>query len=194
MTADLFHAGDGILDSRRSIPGLHKFEVVLWDFNGNDSHVRGQFEIAEEAQYPHLPKFSNYAGFLGHHVNPMDNHNALIPAPSRLKADFYDDYITFSLPEKKDQENVHLFLTTPYETHIPLIKGRSSWIGKLPLDPLPAAQWTVEVQMTRADDNIEFDTTSWYIQPVFSGGGETISEDGIFRANFRPGTVYEPWQ
>jgi hypothetical protein len=192
MTADIFHAGEGVLDSRDLISGLHEFEIVLWDFNGNASHVRGQFEVANEAHYPHLPKFSNYAGFMGHHLNSLDSQSSLTPIDSRLKVDFYDDYIAFSLPVEDFQEEIHLFLNTPYKAHIPLIKGQSEWIGKLPLDPFPLATWTIEVQIENEDGSVNFDTTSWYIQPVLPEGGAATSEDGIFRANFKPGTVYEP--
>jgi len=78
----------------------------------------------------------------------------------------------------------------PYRSQIPLVQLGGRWIGKLPLQPFPAGCWTIELQNQSAGGKVVADTVAWYIQPVRTGGGKVVSDDGFFQANFDRDAVY----
>lgn len=190
VTADLYRAGDGILDSRDFSPGLHNFEIILRDFSGNSAHIGGRLNFQAEPFYQGIPKSLHYDDFFAARSVPAVSTQTVTPANNVLKADFYDDYAVLSLPSRESQEAVHLFLIQPYECRIPFANRKGKWFGKLPLEPFPAGPWTFEIQIEDQNGNVQVDTAEWIISPITLEGGTAASRDSLFRANFTRGSVY----
>lgn len=185
-----YRAGNGIIDTGNFSPGLHSFEILLSDFAGNTARVSGHLNFQEEPLYPIIPEFSRFAGFFGARLLPEETETEVTNSKSRLKADFFDDYVAFSLALPKSAESAQLFLLEPYTSRIPLVKTNGRTIGKIPLLPHQSSPWTVEVQVKDLQGNVHADTAAWFIQPVAPEGGAAVSEDGRFRANFPPEAVH----
>lgn len=189
-TVDFYRAGEGILDTRNFPAGRHDFEVVLLDYMGNTTYVSGQLNFQQESVYPTVPSFSRWAGFWGSRTNPAAAKAHGLQTDTHLKADFFDDFIAFSVVDHPSITDIQLFMLQPFELRIPLIHHGPEWIGKLPLEPFSSGTWTFEIQLEDDRGSIRVDTAAWVIQPIPISGGVVFSEDSLFRAHFRRGTVY----
>ncbi len=190
ISVDFYRAGDGILDSHDLAPGIHEYEIVLTDFAGNAARIRGGFEIKASSLYPPLTGYTRIFGFFGHRQDPTQHPRASASAGSAPSAEFFDDYVVFSLPNGKAAGNPQLSLLEPYRCEIPLIPMNGKHVGKLLLQPFPPGYWTVVAQREPTAGFTRTDTAFWYIQPIKTSGGTALSEDGDFIAEFDRDAVY----
>ncbi len=192
VTVDFFRAGDGILDSRQIPPGVHDFEIVLWDFNGNSSHVTGKIASAEKPVYRPALEGPDPNSFFKEQLDTTLTPCLSSDVGELLKTDFFDDFIVIDLPVSDEQENVLITLIKPYHLRIPIIEQNRRWKGKLPLNPKASTPWEIEIRVENRDGSVHADTVSWNIQPVTERGGSALSDDRLFRADFEQGALYEP--
>ena len=184
-TVDFYKKGDGVIDTRKFSSGLHYYEIVLSDFTGNEARVRGALEFKESPLYPAVEPYSNFFGFFARRENPEAGISHFGEGSSRIKAEFFEDYILLSVPAGPSVGEIQLSLLEPYIKQIPIIQSKGRWIGKVPLQPFPSGFWTVELQSKGASD-----TAAWLVHPLKTGGGTIISDDGLFQAAFDKEALY----
>jgi hypothetical protein len=190
ISVNFYRAGDGILDSRNLAPGFHEYEIVVADFAGNAARIRGRFEIKASSLYPPLTGYTRIFGFFGHRQDPARISRPTASAGSSPTAEFFDDYVVFTLPTGNAGVQTHLSLLEPYRCDIPLIPLNGRLVAKLLLQPFPPGYWTVETRRESAAGFSSADTVAWYLQPIKPSGGTALAEDGNFIAEFDRDAVY----
>lgn len=183
-TVDFYKKGDGVIDARKFAPGLHNYEIILSDFAGNEARVRGELEFKDSPLYPTVEPYSNLLGFFARRDNPGLGA-AYYGKGSRIKAEFFEDYILLSTPAGPSVGEIQLSLLEPYLKQIPIVQAKGHWIGKVPLQPFPSGFWTVALQSNGASD-----TAAWLVYPLKTGGGTIHTDDGLFQATFDKDALY----
>ncbi|MBU0520136.1 hypothetical protein KJ564_14510, partial [bacterium] len=192
VTADFYRVADGEIRSTEEEPGRHHFTIIINDFHGNTATIMGQFDIAEGSAYPAISPYSAADGFFGATYLTHQTGEAVKQSYLPLQGAFFDDYVTLELAHDSSWNSVTGYLSSPFESTIPMMRNGDRWLGKFPLIPVNPADWTIDIVIEDSLGLINAGSKSWHIQPIPRSGGSAKSSDGQFQARFGPDDLYEP--
>ncbi|TKJ42423.1 hypothetical protein CEE37_01710 [candidate division LCP-89 bacterium B3_LCP] len=191
MTADFFGQGGGIINTNDYKIGVHDFEIGIYDFNGNYAYIHGQIQILEDATYPQKRNISKSIAPQELPTISNTDTSGITLTPGTIKADLYNDYLIFRIPDRNSDTYSHLAVTSTLFKNIPLVAKGGELMGRLPLALFDDFNLTVDLRQVDSGGSVIRDTLNFCFQSLSPEGGTVVSDDGLFQAQFAPSALYK---